>query len=130
MKSKWWIPFFAFLFLLCCYSTKNKTEEKAKERIKQFVFLMATNQVEAAEKLLSSTLIDSENKEVFLSTFDNWELKDTTDITIDIKEIYIPEDDPQNRAMVSMIIRNEKNDFTKIISMPITYEKGNWYIGS
>ena len=92
--------------------------------------MMATDQLEEAEKLLSSALIDSENKELFLSNFDNRQLKDTTDIIIDIQQIYIPEDDPKNRAMVSMTIRSEKNGFTKVVSMPITYEKGDWYIGA
>ncbi len=118
------------LLLFGCYSNKNKTEEKARERIKEFMFLMATDQFEEAEGLLSSDLADSETKEVFLSNFDNWQLKDTTDIVIDVEHIYMPPDDPKNRAMVSMTIRSEENDFTKIISMPIRYEKGNWYIGS
>ncbi len=120
----------AFLLLFGCYSNKNKTEEKARERITQFVFLMATDQVEEAEKLLASALIDSENKEIFLSNFDNWQLKDTTDIIIDIDQIYIPENDPQNRAKVSMTITSQKNEFTKIASISLTYEKGDWYIGS
>jgi|GEM_PF-1349432 len=118
------------LLLLGCYSDKNKTEEKARERIKEFVFLMATDRFEEAEGLLSSGLADSESKEIFLSNFDNWQLKDTTDLIIDVEQIYMPPNDPKNRGMVSMTIRNEENDFTKIISMPIRYEKGNWYIGS
>jgi hypothetical protein len=118
------------LLLLGCYSNKNKTEERARERIKEFIFLMATDQFEEAEKLLSTDLADSENKEIFLSNFDNWQLKDTTDIVIDVDQIYMPPQDPKSRAMVSMTVRSEKNDFTKIVSMPIRYEKGNWYIGS
>jgi hypothetical protein len=118
------------LLLLGCYSNKSKTEEKARERIKEFMFMMATDRFEEAEGLLSSDLADSETKEVFLSNFDNWQLKDTTDIIINVEQIYMPPDDPKNRAMVSLTIRSEKNDFTKIISMPIRYEKGNWYIGS
>ena len=118
------------LLLFGCYSNKNKTEEKARERIKEFVFLMATDRFEEAEGLLSSGLADSESKEIFLSNFDNPQLKDTTDLIINVEQIYMPPNDPKNRAMVSMTIRNEKNDFTKIISMPIRYEKGNWYIGS
>ena len=118
------------LLLLGCYSNKNKTEEKARERIKEFVFLMAADRFEEAESLLSSDLADGESKEIFLSNFDNWQLKDTTDLIINVEQIYMPPNDPKNRAMVSMTIRNEKNDFTKIISMPIRYEKGNWYIGS
>lgn len=118
------------LLLFGCYSNKNKTEEKARERIKEFMFLMATDQFEEAEKLLSSGLADSESKEIFLSNFDNWQLKDTTDLIINVEQIYMPPNDPKNRAMVSMTIRSEKNEFTKILSMPIRYEKGNWYIGS
>lgn len=118
------------LLLFGCYSNKNKTEEKARERIKEFMFLMATDQFEEAEGLLSSGLADSESKEIFLSNFDNWQLKDTTDLIINVEQIYMPPNDPKNRAMVSMTIRSEKNDFTKILSMPIRYEKGNWYIGS
>jgi hypothetical protein len=118
------------LLLLGCYSNKNKTDEKARERIKEFVFLMATDRFEEAEGLLSSGLADSESKEIFLSNFDNPQLKDTTDLIINVEQIYMPPNDPKNRAMVSMTIRSEENDFTKIISMPIRYEKGNWYIGS
>jgi len=118
------------LLLLGCHSTENKTEERARERIKEFVFLMATDRFEEAEGRLSSGLSDSESKEVFLSNFDNPQLKDTTDIIVDVSQIYMPPNDPMNRAMVSMTIRSEKSDFTKIISMPIRYEKGNWYIGS
>jgi len=118
-----------FLLLLGCYSHKNKTEERAIERITQFILLMAADEVEEAEKLLSRSLIGSGNKELFLTNFDDWQLKDTTDIKIEIRGIYIPEDDPKNRALVSMNIRSEKNEFTKIVSMPITYEKGDWYIG-
>jgi len=118
------------LLLFGCHSMENKTEERARERIKEFVFLMATDRFEEAEAMLSSDLADSESKEVFLSNFDNQQLKDTTDIIVDVSQIYVPPEDPKNRAMVSMTVRSEKNDFTKIISMPIRYEKGNWYIGS
>ena len=118
------------LLLLGCQSMENKTEERARERIKEFVFLMATDRFEEAEGLLSSGLSDSESKEVFLSNFDNPQLKDTTDIIVDVSQIYMPPNDPKNRAMVSMTIRSEKSDFTKIISMPVRYEKGNCYIGS
>ncbi|MCK4404581.1 MAG: hypothetical protein KAW02_05765 [candidate division Zixibacteria bacterium] len=128
--KKIWIAFLVFLLVLSCYSNKNKTEERARERITQFVLLMAKDQIEEAEKLLGSGLIDSGNKELFLSNFDNWQLKDTTDIIIDIEQIYIPEKDPKNRALVSMTVRSEKHNFTKMVSMPIRYEKGDWYIGS
>lgn len=128
--KKNWIFLLISLLLLGCYSNKNKTEERARERITQFVLLIATEQWEEVEKLLSSGLMDSEYKEVFLSNFDSWQLKDTTDLIIDIRRIYIPEKDPENRALVSMNIRSKKHDFTKLVSMPIRYEKGDWYIGS
>jgi hypothetical protein len=128
--KKNWIFLLISLLLLGCYSNKNKTEERARERVTQFVLLIATEQWEEVEKLLSSTLMDSEYKEVFLSNFDSWQLKDTTDLIIDIRRIYIPEKDPENRALVSMNIRSKKHDFTKLVSMPIRYEKGDWYIGS
>ena len=129
MKNRW-IFFLVFLLLFGCSSNKNKTEERAKERITQFLFLMATDQIEEAEKLLTSELLDSENKEFFLSNFDKPQFKDTTDIIIEIRQVYIPENDPKNRAMVSMIIRSEKNNFTRVVSLAIRYEKGDWYIGS
>lgn len=124
------IFFLILLLLLGCYSKKNKTEERVQERLTQFVFLMAKDQVEKAEELLATGMIHSGNKELFLASFDNWQLKDTSDIVIEFQHIYIPEDDPKNRALVSMTIRSEKSDFTKMVSMPITYEKGDWYIGS
>ena len=129
MKNKG-IFLLVFLLLLGCYSNKNKTEERAKERVTRFLFLMATDQVEEAEKLLSSDLIDGENKEFFLSNFDKAEFKDTTDIIIDIRQIYIPENEPKNRAKVSMTLHSEKNNFTRVVSLTIRYEKGDWYIGS
>jgi hypothetical protein len=129
MKNKG-IFLLVFLLLLGCNSNKNKTEERAKERVTRFLFLMAADQIEQAEKLLSSDLLDGENKEYFLSTFDKAEFKDTTDLIIDIRQIYIPEDDPQNRAKVSMTIRSEKNNSTRLVSLTIRYEKGDWYIGS
>lgn len=125
-----WIFFLVLLLLLGCYSKKNKTEVRARERLTQFVLLMANDQLEEAEELLATGMIRSGNKELFLSSFDNWQLKDTTDIVIEIEQIYIPEDHPKNRALVSMTIRSQKYDFTKMVSMPITYEKGDWYIGS
>ncbi len=117
--------------LLCgCYSNRNKTEERVRERVTQFVLLMAKDQFEEAEKLLTRQMIDSGNKELFLSNFDDWQLKDTTEFVIDIKQVYISEKNPKNKAMVSMTIRSEKYDFTKMVSMPLTYERGDWYLGS
>jgi len=129
MKHRW-IFFLVFLLLFGCYSNKNKTEERAKERITRFLYLMAIDQIEEAEKLLDRDLRDSENTEFFLSNFDKQEFKDTTDIIIEFQQILIPENDPKNRAMVSMTIRSEKNNWTRVVSMPVRYEKGDWYIGS
>ncbi len=129
LKNRW-IIFLVFLLLFGCYSNKNKTEERAKERITQFLYLMAKDQIEEAEKLLVSDLLNSENKEFFLSNFDVKQFKDTTDIIIEFKQIYVPEDDPKNRAKVSMIIRSEKYNLTRVISLAIRYERGDWYIGS
>lgn len=78
-----------FLLFFNCYSKKNMTDERAKERIHEFVFLMAKNQFEAVEKILSSEMSDSENKELFLSNFDDWQLKDTTDIIIDVLALHL-----------------------------------------
>jgi len=129
MKHRW-IFFLGFLLLLGCYSKENKTEKRAKERITQFLYLMAEDQIEEAEKLLVSDLLNSENKEFFLSNFDAKQFKDTTDIIIEFQQIYIPEDDPKNRALVSMTIRSERYNVTRVISLPLRYEKGDWHIGS
>lgn len=128
--KKIWIILLALLLLSGCYSNKNKTEEKARERVTRFVLLMAQDQIEEAEKLLTRQMIESGNKELFLSSFDDWWLKDTSDVKIDIRSVYIPEDGPKNKALVSMTIHSEKHNQTKMVSMPITYEKGNWYLGS
>jgi hypothetical protein len=126
-----WIFLLVLLLVpLSCYSKKNKTENRARERVTEFVFLMVKDKVEAAEELLASGMIYSGNKELFLASFDNWQLKDTTDVVIEFQHIFIPEDDPKSRALVSMTVRSQKNEFTKMVSMPITYEKGDWYIGS
>jgi hypothetical protein len=126
-----WIFLIVLLLVpLSCYSKKNKTENRARERVTKFVFLMVKDKVEEAEELLASGMIYSGNKELFLASFDNWQLKDTTDVVIEFQHIFIPEDDPGNRALISMTVRSQKNDFTKMVSMPVTYEKGDWYIGS
>jgi len=134
MKNKWihYVYMFLLGFLLFsgCYSNRNKTEERAKERVTQFILFMANNQFDAAEKLLSSEMIDSENKELFLSNFDDWQLKDTANLKIDIQEIFIPKKEKKNRALVSMIISNVNNNFSKVVSMPIRYEKGDWFLGA
>ena len=128
MKNKW-IFFLAFLLLFSCSGNKNRTEERAKQRVTQFIHLMARDQIGEAEKLCASELVDSGNKELFLSSFDDWQIKDTTTLIINIEEIYFPKD-KKNKALVSMTIRSEKNNFTKIVSMPIRYEKGDWYLGA
>jgi hypothetical protein len=135
MNNKWinhkWIILLLGLLLFCgCYSNRNKTEERAKERVTQFILFMATNQFDAAEKLLSSEMVDSENKELFLSNFDDWQLKDTASLKIDIQEVFIPKKEKKNRALVSMTISNVNNNFSKIVSMPIRYEKGDWFLGA
>lgn len=125
-----WIFILACLVILGCYSKKYKTEERAKQRVTEFVMLMAEDRVEAAEELLAYGMIYGGSKELFLSSFDNWQLKDTANVVIEFHHIYIPEDDPKNRAMVSMTIKSQTHSFTKMVSMPITYEKGDWYIGA
>jgi len=134
MKNKWihhsWIFLLGLFLFYGCYSNRNKTEERAKERVTQFILYMTTNQFEAAEKLLSSEMIDSENKELFLSNFDDWQLKDTANLKIDIQEVFIPKKEKKNRALVSMIISNVNNDFSKVVSMPIRFEKGDWFLGA
>jgi hypothetical protein len=124
-KRKWihhkWLFLVVILLLFGCYSTKNRTEKRAKERVMQFMFLMTQDRIGEAEKLLAYDLVDSGNKEFFLSNFD--------DLKIEIQEIYFPKN-IKNRALVSMTIRSEKSGFSKIISMPIRYEKGDWYLGA
>lgn len=118
-----------FLLFFSCYSKKNKTEERARERITEFLYLVLTDNWEKAEEYLSTGLLDSENKEVFFSNFENWQLRDTANVEIVIEQVYIPEDDPKDRAKISMVIRNVEINYTKMASMPIRYEKGDWYIG-
>lgn len=124
-----WIFLVVILLLFGCYSTKNRTEKRARERVMQFMFLMTQDRIEEAEKLLAYDLVDSGNKEFFLSNFDDMKKEDTTSLKIEIQEIYFPKN-IKNRALVSMTIRSEKSGFSKIISMPIRYEKGDWYLGA
>ena len=128
MKNKW-ILLLAFLLFFRCYSQKNKTETRASERVTQFVMFMVKDQLGEAEKMLSSSLIDSGNKEFFLQSFDDWRLKDSASVVIEINEIFIPPKEKKNRAKVGMNIRSTKYDLTKVVSIPIIYEKGDWYIG-
>ena len=127
-----WSRYFAYLViplaLIGCSSVENRTEERAKERVIQFIHLMSANKIEEAEKLLSRQLKEGENKELFLESYDDWELKDTSIvITIDEVSFYRPGD--KNKAMVSFTVRNDKFDFTKMVTMPIKYERGDWYLG-
>jgi hypothetical protein len=125
-----WIIIMACLVILGCYSKKNKTEERVKQRVTEFIMLMVKDRVEAAEELLSHGMTYGGNKELFLSSFDNWQLKDTSDVTIEFYQIYIPEDDPQDRAMVNMVVKGHTHNFTKLVNMSLIYEKGDWYIGA
>jgi len=129
MKTKLIFVLIPLLFF-SCYSKKNKTETRAKERVTQFVMLMVKDQVGEAEKMLSRSLTDSGNKEFFLQSFDDYRLKDSASVVIEINEILIPPKDKKNRALVSMNIRSTKYDLTKIVSIPLMYEKGDWYLGS
>jgi len=92
--------------------------------------LMIKDQVGEAENMLSSSLVDSGNKEFFLQSFDDYRLKDSASVVIEINEILIPPRDKKNRALLSMNIRSTKYDLTKIVSIPLMYEKGDWYLGS
>jgi NADPH-dependent 7-cyano-7-deazaguanine reductase QueF-like protein len=87
---------------------------------------MSANQIEEVEKLLSRQLLEDESKELFLNAYDNWQLKDSS---IVIQVIHITFEDDKNRGEASISVRNEKLDFTKIATMPIKFERGDWYIG-
>jgi hypothetical protein len=127
-----WSRYLAYLVislaLIGCNSTKNRTEERAKERVIQFIHLMSANKIEEAEKLLTRQLREGENMELFIESFDDWELKDTS-IVITVEEVSFYRPDDKNKAIVSFTVRNDKVDFTKMTSMPIKYEKGDWYLG-
>ena len=116
-----------FLALIGCSSTKNRTEERAKERVTRFIRLMSENQIEEAEKLLSRYLAESETKELFIDSYDVWQFKDTS-IVIRVGSIIFHIDD-KNRATVTFTIHNEKLGFTRRANLPVKFEKGDWYIG-
>lgn len=120
--------FLILLALIGCASTKKRTEERAKERVIQFIRFMSESRIEEAEKLLSKNLLETETRELFLDTYDNEELKDTS-IVITIDDITYNKKDPKNRATVSITVRNDKLDYTKIATLPIKFERGDWYIG-
>jgi hypothetical protein len=114
-----------FLALIGCASTKKKTEERAKERVTQFIRLMAESRIEEAEELLTRDFTESETKELFLNSYDNWELKDTS-IVITVDDIAFNKKD---RAVVSITVRNDKLNYTKTAILPLRFERGDWYIG-
>ena len=118
----------SFVVLISCNSTEKRTEERAKERVTQFVRLMTEDRIEEAEEILSKELAEGETKELFLDSYDNWQLKDTSTV-IEVGDLVYHVKDDTNRAVVSVTVRNEKVGFTKRASMPLKFEKGDWYIG-
>jgi hypothetical protein len=133
MRNKFkWSRYFVYLLislaLIGCNRTKNRTEERAKERVTQFIRYMSEDRIEEAEKLLSKQLTESETRELFLDAYDNQEIKDTS-IVISVYDITFNIKGDKNRAVVSLSVRNEKLEFTKIATLPIKFEKGDWYIG-
>lgn len=128
MRNKW-IYLLVVLLLLNCYSKKNKTEERAKQRVTEYIQLALTDNWEEAEKYLTAGIRDGENKEVLLNSLDVWQLKDTSKVSIEIQSVFIPENDPKQRALVSLSIRNVETEYTKMVSAPIKFERGDWYIG-
>jgi hypothetical protein len=127
----WPVCFASFLIvvgLISCSSTKKRTEERAKERVTQFIRLMSENRIEEAEKLLSRELTASETKELFMDSYDHWKLKDTS-LVIDMHSVAFHIKDDKNRATVAFTVRNEKSGFTRHASLPVKFEKGDWYIG-
>jgi hypothetical protein len=128
MKNKWMF-LLLILLIFSCYSRENKTEERGTQRVTEFIQLALTDHWEEAEAYLSRSMADSENKEVLLQNFDTWQLKDTSKVDIVIEGVFIAENDPKERALVSFQIINVETNFTKIASMPIRYERGDWYIG-
>ena len=117
----------SFVVLINCSSTKNRTQKRAKERVTQFMRLMSEERIEEAEKLLSGSLAKSETKELFLENQIDWEIRGRT-IVINIDNITFHPDD-KNMAMVSLTVRNEEIRFTKITTLPLKFERGDWHIG-
>jgi predicted DNA binding CopG/RHH family protein len=118
----------SFMVLINCSSTEKRTEERAKERVTQFIRLMAEDRIQEAEELLSQELAQGETKELFLDSYDNWQLKDTS-IVIEVSDLTFHVKDDSNRAVVSLTVRNDRIRFTRRASMPLKFEKGDWYIG-
>ncbi|MCK4385199.1 MAG: hypothetical protein KAW52_02940 [candidate division Zixibacteria bacterium] len=117
----------SFVVLISCSSTENRTQKRAKERVTQFIHLMSEERIEEAEKLLSGSLAKSETKELFLENQIDWEIRGRT-IVINIDNITFHPDD-KNMAMVSLTVRSEEIRFTKITTLPLRFERGDWYIG-
>ncbi len=118
----------SFVVLSGCGSTENRTEDRAKERVTQFIRFMSEDRIGEAEKLLSKELAEGESKELFLDSYDNWQLKDTS-IVIEVGDLIFNVKDDSNRAVVSLIVRNERVRFAKRATMPLKFEKGDWYLG-
>jgi hypothetical protein len=118
----------SFVLLSSCGSTERRTEQRAEERVTQFIRLMSEDRIEEAEKLLSKELAEGESKELFMDSYDNWQLKDTS-IVIEVSDLTFHVEGDSNRAVVSLIVRNERVRFAKRASMPLKFEKGDWYIG-
>jgi hypothetical protein len=116
-----------FLAVISCSSTKNRTEERATERVTQFIRLMSESRIEEAEKLLTRYLAESETQELFLDAYDHWKFKDTS-IVIQVDRMTFHMDD-ENRATVTFTIHNEKFGFTRHGNLPVKFERGDWYIG-
>jgi hypothetical protein len=89
---------------------------------------MSANQIEEVEKLLSRELAENESKELFLDAYDDSQFKDTS-IVVKVDAVVFPIEDDKNGGVVSITVRNEKLGFTKIATMPIKFERGDWYIG-
>ena len=117
-----------FLALIGCGSTENRTEERARERVTQFIRLMSENRIEEAEKFLSRYLAESETKELFLDSYDLWQFKDTS-LVINVYDLTFYRKDDKNRATVTFTIHNEKIGFTRQGNLPVKFERGDWYIG-
>ena len=114
--------------LIGCSSTEKRTEERAKERVAQFLRLMSENRLKEAEKLLSRYLSENETKELFLDSYDIWQLKGP-DIVIQTEDVIPNERHDENKATVGFTIRNEKINFTRQGTLPVKFERGDWYIG-
>jgi hypothetical protein len=118
----------SFVVLSSCGGIERRTEQRAKERVTQFIRLMSEDRMDEAEKLLSKELAEGESKELFLDSYDNWQLKDTS-IVIEVGDLIFNVKDDSNRAVVSLTVRNERVRFAKRASMPLKFEKGDWYLG-